>query len=188
MGSGCSHNPKVKWGHMYKNDTGYPSSTEIISPYIDKTWFKEQDSKKGEIIHQSVQNFLEGKFFIKSAYVLSFMKWFDVGVKDVDMVETRLVDKQRGYTGQIDAVFTMKTGKKLLVDFKTSTNFYKHWFLQIESYRRLYLIGKDDIEIQAATLRLKKDGGLPLANIDENPNLHWDKFLKLLDLWRFFNG
>lgn len=171
---------------MYKNDTGYPSSTEIISPYIDKTWYKEHDHKKGDVTHQSIKNYLEGKFYIKSAYVVSFKKWMDIGVESVDLVETRLVNKQLGYTGQIDAVFTMKTGKKLLVDFKTSANFQKHWFLQIESYRRLYLMDKD-IEIQAATLRLKKDGGLPLANIDENPDYHWDKFVKLLDLWRFFN-
>lgn len=117
--------------------------TDIISPYIDKRWFKEIHRKRGSEVHRVV-----GCGLLKSwalpinpawqHYVDSIALWISQNVKEILLVEKRLSDPVYKYTGQLDLACILKDDRQALVDWKTSVAEYKTWKLQTAGYQLLY--------------------------------------------------
>lgn len=83
-------------------------------------------------------------------YVESFTKWHDSNVKRLDMCETRLTDKNKSYTGQIDFVFLLNDGKTWLVDLKTCYAPQKSHYVQMAAYRNM--LKDQGIQVEGAQL------------------------------------
>jgi hypothetical protein len=174
----------------YKNDTGYPSVTTIIEPYVDKRWFKEIHRKRGSEVHRVAGCKLRGSWAAPinpawKGYVKSLDLWISRNVKEVLLVETRLSDHVYKFTGQLDLVCYLMDSRKALVDFKTSQAKYKTWALQTAGYQILYELEypkETDIEVRIS-VRAREDGSLALD--DEYLNHEDDKrrFLYANDLY-----
>ena len=81
----------------YVNDTGYPSTTEIIKPYLPTQYFTKEACARGNAVHDWAEAYLKGAFPIPvrhewQGYIDSLKPWIDENVIDVLLVEERLVD------------------------------------------------------------------------------------------------
>lgn len=177
----------------YVNKTGLPSVTTIIKPYIDTTWFTDEHSERGTLIHDCCAAYLKDDWMLPEipitwqGYFDSFKRWADSSIDKVISVEERLSDYTLRYCGQYDFVGTLKgSNKRVLMDWKTSQA-YQSWFpLQTAAYRRLYQqhysLDIDDI----ATVRLKANGTGCI--IDYSTKDYFNVFLGLLNAHHFFNN
>jgi hypothetical protein len=150
----------------YSNETGLPSVTDIMSPYIDKRWFKDIHRQRGQGCHDYMACYaLELPFLGKGfnplwkPYIESGKKWFDDNVKEVLRVEERfqVVD----FCGQPDLICILKNGKVALVDWKTAVAAAKYWNYQTAAYADL-IERNTDIRIDIRMcVRLRKEYGYP---------------------------
>ena len=127
----------------YKNDTGLPSVTEILTPYVDTKWFKEIHSVRGSEAHRVTIATLMGAWAkpINPAwqgFVDSILRWCDANIKEVVMAEKRYVDDLYKYTGKLDLAAYLADGRFAIIDFKTSVAAGKTWPLQLGGYKLLY--------------------------------------------------
>jgi hypothetical protein len=154
----------------YENNTGYPSVTDIISPYVDKRWFKEIHRVRGSEVHRVVGCKL-GKSWAKpinpawKGYVVSIMRWCEENIKEVILIEKRFQDDVYKYTGKLDLAAILMDNRSALIDFKTSTAAYKPWKLQTGGYKLLYEKNTGDKIDTRICVRGREDGSKPaLAN------------------------
>jgi hypothetical protein len=169
----------------YENNTGYPSVTDILSPYVDKRWFKEIHRVRGSEVHRVVTCKLV-KSWAKpinpawKGYVVSILRWCQENIKRVIMVETRFVDDLYKYTGKLDLVAELLDGRIGLGDFKTSVAAGKTWPLQTAGYKLLYEKNSPDlpkIDIRFG-VRGREDGSKPaLVNWYEDHQADETSFL-----------
>ena len=175
----------------YVNETGYPSVTELIGPYIDKTWFTPEHSARGEAVHAACEAHINGLFVMPlradyQPYFDSFRRWADKAIDDVILTEERLVDESLGFCGKPDAVLRIKGDDCLaLADWKTSQAYQRWWSVQAAGYEHLIRIEKGIEMGRAISVRLKADGSGCL--IDEHEPGGWNIFLGLLNSYNFFN-
>jgi hypothetical protein len=178
----------------YSNTTGYPSVTQILSPWIDTEWFTEESRERGTAVHEHCAAFLTGKYMIPikrewSGYVNSFKLWADINLKSLILSEERLIDKSFGYCGQLDIACTLKTKKGIgVIDLKTGAKADWHC-LQVAAYRKLFDIANPQVITQwGLGIRLKKDGSIPIVDKFSNDILmDFNLFLSALNCWKFFN-
>jgi len=127
----------------YKNETGLPSVSDIIRPYINTQYFTDECQIRGTAVHACCASYLQGLYFPRlkpeyQGYMDSFKKWADENVVEVVLVEKRLVDEDLGYCGKLDAVLCLKGhGKLCIVDWKTGKALQKSWILSIAAYAAL---------------------------------------------------
>jgi hypothetical protein len=177
----------------YENNTGYPSVTDIISPYIDKAWFTEESRQRGSAVHHALALHLMGKWSppVRNewrGYVDSGRRWIDANVRAVILVETRLIDDEWKYCGQMDLIVHTKEGRRFLVDWKTGIASEPWWRLQAAAYRRL--AEKNGHNIDAAfSLRLKADGSgwIGPKDLYKYSDGMMPVFAGMLNAYRFFN-
>ena len=178
----------------YSNDTGFPSVSDIIRPYVDTRWFTDESQIRGSAIHACCASYLQGLYFPKlkedyQGYIDSFKKWADKNIEDVILVEKRLVDKDLGYCGQLDAVLKLKDHEKLcIVDWKTGKALMKSWILSIAAYaaleaRRQHL-GIDAYD--CISVRLRCDQKPPLVHVYSDNKKNFDIFRGMLKTYHFF--
>jgi hypothetical protein len=175
----------------YRNDTGYPSVTDVLSPYIDKRWFKDIHRKRGNEVHRVMSCVCSGAWSIPinaawAGYVKSISLWLSKNVKEFLLVETRYSDDVYKYTGKLDLVAILKDERKALLDFKTSVAEYKTWKLQTAAYKLLYTKNNPKerpIDITMA-VRGREDGSKP-ALVNEYHDFENDsrRFLYANDLY-----
>ena len=184
----------------YKNDTGYPSSTEILSPWIDKEWFKPEHAKRGERVHGACSANLLGQYVMKPddypTYYESFLM-LRPHILEVFVVEIRYVDESLGFCGQPDLVARMDGAYNnwiMLWDWKTSQARYKYWGPQTASYKYLVETNTGLPIDRCATARLRSPNNNPhlppLINIfdPEQTEFHWQVFCNALINHNFFGG
>jgi hypothetical protein len=158
---------------MYRNETGYPSVSDVLAPYEDRRWYKPIHSKRGDRVHGAITADQKGLFVPAlpedwSGYWQSYLA-FKETIDDVLFIEERMIDPDLGYCGQPDILIQSGT-ETILPDWKTSVAVNKFWPFRLAAYRRLTLINKG-IEIDlamAVRLRKKKPktkGWYPLVNI-----------------------
>jgi hypothetical protein len=161
----------------YSNTTGFPSSTQVIDPWINTEFFAPEDMERGTAVHESMTAHALGLWSPPlpeewQPYFDSGRRWFDLMVERVLLVEKRLIDKGREYCGKPDLIAILKGDKEpSLVDYKTSQTIDKRrspWPLQIASYRRLAEVDCGIICHRGLSVRLMKDGGA--AKVDEHSN------------------
>lgn len=180
----------------YENNTGFPSVSDIIRPYIDTQWFTEESAMRGTAIHACCASHIQGLYFPKlkpeyQGYMDSFKEWADKNIEDVILVEERLVDKDLGYCGQIDAGLKLKGYEKpFIVDFKTGKAMQRSHKLQVAAYAALEA-KRNEQPIDAyncITLRLKADGTgcLAVRFLDNQDN--FEIFKGMLRAYCFFNN
>lgn len=174
----------------YKNDTGYPSVTEVLTPFIDTKWFKPIHSTRGNEVHRVV-----GCKMVKSwakpinpawqGYVDSILRWCDANIKEVIEGEVRYVDDLYKYTGKLDLVALLIDDRLGLLDFKTSVAASKTWKLQTGGYKLLYEKHNPDKKIDVRiTIRGREDGSKnALINEYLDHELDQNRFLYANDLY-----
>jgi len=178
----------------YSNNTGLPSVSDIIRPYINIKYFTEESRIRGTAIHACCANHLQGLYFPKlvpkyQEYIDSFKIWADENVEDVILVEKRLKDEDLGYCGKLDAVLRLKDHEKLcVVDFKTGKALQKSWILSIAAYASLEA-KCEDLAIDAydcISVRLRCKQKPPLAHVYTGNKENFDIFKGALKTYQFF--
>ena len=178
----------------YKNDTGLPSVSDIISPYINTKYFTEESAIRGSAVHACAANYLQGLYFPKlspkyQGYIDSFKIWADENIEDVILVEKRLIDEDLGYTGKLDCVLRLKNHEKpCVVDWKTSKALYKSWILSIAAYAALEAKCEDsDISAyDCISVRLRCEQKPPLAHVYSGHQENFNMFKGMLKTFQFF--
>jgi hypothetical protein len=178
----------------YENNTGFPSVSDIIRPYIDTQWFTEESAMRGTAIHACCASYIQGLYFPKlkpeyQGYMDSFKKWADKNIEEVLLVEKRLVDKDLGYCGQLDAVLKLKNHEKpCIVDWKTGKALQKSWILSIAAYAALEAhrqqLGIDAYDCISVRLRCEQKPPLVHKYSDNQDN--FDIFKGMLKTFQFF--
>lgn len=178
----------------YENATGFPSVTQIISPYIDFSAIRpdvlQRACERGTIIHEAAAEYLRGGFPLcpkeHCGYFDSFQRWADVMIQDCVLIEKRITGLIRGYTGQVDLLARLKGDEGLtLIDFKTSATGQKSWRVQLAAYRTLVVDEWAPVG-RMMSIRFKKDGKAPI--VDEYTTYARDMgiFNGLLNSWNYF--
>ena len=184
--------PKIK----YENNTGLPSVSDILDVYIDKRWFKEEHSRRGQLVHHSLAAHLLCVWAPKlpqdiEKYVESGKRWIDENVDKVILVEKRLSHKDYGFTGQLDLVAILKRDDlRTLIDFKSSQAAYKYWSYSTAGYKILYDHNgpvNDSIQRRMA-VRVRREGtGLPaLENIYKDDEYDMAVFSAAITMYNAF--
>jgi hypothetical protein len=184
----------------YKNDSGYPSPSDILDVWIDKRWFKPEHSERGNNVHSAIHTALRGLVPIwkegLDGYRDSFKlieKYFEEAV----LLEHRLVDKTLCYSGQLDAVMKLSEigcselsvpyPTMALVDWKTSLQPSKDWNLRLAAYFNLCIV--NDIKCDLHLLvRIRKDGSSPKIKVSRRDEIrfYFSYFKAALNAWYFF--
>ena len=171
----------------YSNKSGYPSVTEVLSPFVDTKWFTDECCYRGSYSHNALKNHLLGIWSPPhpeeyQKYIDSGKSWLDENIQDIIMVEggdeTRMVDTVNRYSGQPDLIATLKINPKPgIIDWKTSLAFSVVWNGQIAGYWNLAKIGGFPDVAWGASVRLRKDGRIALSNFIQNLDLELQYFL-----------
>ena len=180
----------------YENNTGLPSPSDILRPWIETEFFTEESRIRGTAVHGNCACELLGKFTIVKkefqGYVDSFRRWRDQFKPEPLIVERRLISKPYGYCGQPDLVAEIVDRPAYgVVDFKTSAALGRAWPLQLAGYQHLAQL-EIDKKIGSnppwgCAVRLKADGKFPLVTFWESFDLYFSIFLGALNVYRHFN-
>ena len=178
----------------YKNDTGFPSVSDIIRPYINTKYFTDECRIRGTAIHACCASHIQGLYFPKlkpeyQGYMDSFKEWADENIEDVILVEERLVDEDLGYCGQLDTVLELKDHEKpCIVDWKTGKTLQKSWILSIAAYAALEA-RRQQLGIDAydcISVRLRCEQKPPLVHEYSDNQNNFDIFRGMLKTYQFF--
>jgi hypothetical protein len=176
----------------YKNETGLPSVTNILKPWIDTQWFTAESCHRGNQVHEQVSSHLLNEFFVcqkeYEVYYESFKK-FEPRIKTTILVEERLADYKYGFCGQPDIVFVDSEDNVItLGDWKTSVAVAKYYQLQLGGYSILLRTQKDIFVNKLMLIRLRKE-------LDKNPLINVYSvedcerlFLNQLELFKLLGG
>jgi hypothetical protein len=156
---------------MYSNETGLPSVSDILKPYISSQWFTDESRARGDLVHSATASYLLGLYSPPvpeeyQGYVDSMKRWIDDMVVEVILVEERLIDKRLGYCGKPDAIVRLKGDAGLsLPDWKTGQSQLKIWRIQNSAYRRLASVNGIET-FRGFSVQPKKDGSgiLPIKD------------------------
>lgn len=182
----------------YENKTGFPSVSDIIRPYIDTQYFTKESKVRGTAIHACCASHLNGLYVPKlkleyQGYIDSFKTWADENVDEVIKTETRLIDEDLGYCGQLDMVLRLKDREKpCVVDIKTGKSLQRSWKLQLSAYTHLEAVSdpQSDLNIDAydcISLRVLSQGkGCRGVKYLDSMN-DFEIFKGMLKAYRFFN-
>jgi len=176
----------------YSNETGLPSVTNILKPWIDTQWFTAESCKRGNEVHEQVHADLTGEFFICDSqyqnYIESFKK-FQPRIGKLILTEERLADYDLGFCGQPDIVFVDSEDNVLtLGDWKTSVAVAKYYQIQLGGYSILLRTQKNIIVEKLMLVRLRKE-------LDKNPLINVYSvsecerlFMNQLELYKLLKG
>lgn len=127
----------------------YPRVSDIISVFTEREMRTipieklVQASERGTKVHAYCTSYMNGYFLPKieescELYVNSFIDWHDSFVEKVHSTSERLYDDQLKYSGEYDAIVSLKGREGLfLMDIKTSCVPAKSWPLQLAAYKNL---------------------------------------------------
>ncbi|NNL41006.1 MAG: hypothetical protein HKO79_00780 [Desulfobacterales bacterium] len=154
----------------YTNETGLPSVTNILKPWVDTRWFTKESAERGNQVHDRCESYLTRSFPTHfedqyEPYWQSFKK-FEPNIGEVVLVEERLADHDLGFCGQPDLVCVYVDGLVTLVDWKTAQATYKYWPLQLGGYSILLKTQKNIQVEKMMTVRLRNEySKKPLINV-----------------------
>ena len=176
-------------------DIKHPSVTQIISPWADFSMIKpdvlERAAARGTKVHQICAAIATGLWVPSvpeecQGYIDSFRRWWDL-VETVHIVEEEIIDETYGFLGHMDICCTLKNEESpVVVDHKTPIAQQKSWKLQLAAYHRLAEIRGFSCN-RVFSLRLKKDGSLPIADECKDIDQHFNIFLGALSAYKYFN-
>lgn len=172
-----------------------PSVTQILSPYIDKTWFDDESRDRGSAVHGACACHLLGLWYLPlkkrwQPYFDSFKKWADLAIDKIVLVEERLEDINLGFVGKPDLICVIRGDTcNSLPDIKTSQAYFQIWRLQTAAYRHLAKVAKGIHTHRAFSVRTKNDssGCLTTPEYPRDYSSDFNLFLGCLNMWKFMN-
>jgi len=174
----------------YSNETGYPSVTNIIDPWLDKRWFKDEHRRRGDHVHQRVAAHINYDFLPDydtqyDVYFRSFLK-FEPRIQKVVLSEERMACDELRFCGQPDIIFIDADGLLTLGDWKTSVAIAKYWPIQLGGYSILLKNTKGISVEKCMIIRLRREEDKnPLIN-DYDVNECERLFRNQLELYNIF--
>ena len=176
----------------YSNLTGMPSVTTILSCFINKDFFTDEDCNRGNAVHAAMKSYLLGLWIapIKpewQGYVDSGKRWIDENVNKIIIVEKRFCDRVYGYTGQPDLTATLKNRAGAgIIDWKTAIAASVIWKGQIAGYDRLCHVDGGLKTEWGCSVRLRKTGQIALADfmLRQELDIELQYFLNALTAYR----
>ena len=183
---------------MPNPNSKYPSVTTVLGPYAGLEFVRPDKlaaaCQRGTYGHTPCIALARGEFaFVKpevQGYFDSFKLWFDSFVDTVIEVEPLWESHKWGYCGSPDLLLIMRHSQCSIDiwDLKTSKASGKTWPGQLAAYRNLAIENKYDQIGRVGSLRLKEDGGMPLADEYQYSDRDFAAFLSALNAWRYFHG
>jgi len=176
----------------YENKTGLPSTTTVLSCFVNTDFFTDEDRERGNTVHSAMKSYLLGLWAppVKEewqGYVDSGRRWADNNIDKIALVEKRLCDRVYGYTGQLDTVSSLKnkTGNGV-IDWKTAFAESVTWKGQVAGYDRLCRVNNIPTGDWGCSIRLRKTGQIALANFMSRQELDVELqyFLNALTAYR----
>lgn len=172
-----------------------PSVTRIIGPWADFSGIRPEvlahASARGTAVHAACGALALGLWVPPvdeevAPFVWSFQKWFPV-VVEVVAVEVELIDLALGYCGHPDIICRIRGDKALaLIDLKTPASKSPLWKAQLAAYKHLARRAGYDVQ-RVGSLRLKRDGGMPIFDEYMDSATDLAGFLAALSAHRYFN-
>ena len=155
----------------YSNESGLPSVTQILSCFVNQSFFTDECRERGSAVHSAIKSYLLGVWSPPinpewQGYVDSGKLWIDTNVKDIILAEKRLCDRVHGYTGQLDLAASLKNRRVGVgvIDWKTSISAAVTWKGQIAGYDRLCNANGTKTGDWGCSVRLRKNGQIALAD------------------------
>jgi len=170
----------------------YISVTRALSPYADFSMINpevlEAAAQRGTRVHTACSNYALGNYAyvpdMCKGFFESYKKWFDEYVEKVIAVEIALKCDTYGIVGHPDLIVLIKGDEHpTVIDLKTPITKNKLWEAQLAAYR--YLAKKYNPK-RVASLRLKRDGSMPLFDEYDNSEADFAAFLAALTATRYF--
>jgi hypothetical protein len=135
----------------YSNETGLPSVTTIIGPWINTNFFRDSDRERGDLVHEFVKKKLRRLYFpipeVVKPYAENFEAFVSPHIGRPVLIEERLTSKIDGFTGQLDTVIP-HGGELALIDWKSSKAAQWWWPLQLGGYVKLLRSERPDINVK----------------------------------------
>lgn len=114
--------------------------------------------------------------------VAKFHKWKEQNEFEVVKCEISLVSEEHKFGGTAD-IYCILNGKKTLIDLKTGKAVYLEHFCQVSAYEQLLIENGYPVE-DVRILRIGRDESEGFDDLGvPNRELHWDKFLRLRDIY-----
>jgi len=178
----------------YENNTGLPSVTQVINPWLPTQFFTDEARDRGTYVHDWAEAYLNGAWFPLNhpewqGYVDSLKAWIDHNVVETVLVEKRLIHPGLNYCGKMDlfATVVFKSGLAQL-DWKTSQAPADWWELQSWAYAELGHVNGYKVK-WGASVRAHSDGSI--ATFTPYDPKRWPKmkniFISHLNCWNFHN-
>lgn len=178
---------------------GYLRITDILTPFTGVEFVDPEilqaAAEKGTRVHSYIEEMLSETWLslitddVTESYLKSFDLFWDASkhlFKDCHMeLEKRLYCDTLKITGKVDAIFH-KPGRTYLLDWKTSSRFQSHWFLQGAAYSYLAKANGFDNPDEVLFVHLRKDKK-PVTYKDSDSKKSLDLFIKCLELYNHFD-
>ena len=176
----------------------YLRVSEILSPFTGIEFVSDEllnpAADRGTKVHECIEDRLNMKLTdsLIDQDCLPYLDSFDMFWHSSSHIfdgckmelEKRFFDDNLQITGKVDAIF-FKPGRTYLLDWKTSSRFQTHYYLQGAAYQHLARINGYNNVDEVLFVHLKK-GKKPTTYKDSNPKKSLDLFLKCLELFRYF--
>lgn len=175
----------------YSNNTGLPSVTDVLAPYINKDFFTDEHRLRGETVHEAIAAYLNDYWHPSlpsewQGYLDSAKRWLYKNIATALSIEQRFVnDAGLEYCGQIDLFMIDNDDKLVLVDWKTSIAEQPWWRLQLVGY--YMLLTRNNFDIKLMAVRLQKNGSMPLVSTYRWSAAYENIFISALNIYKFFN-
>lgn len=188
----------MKWsnnlGWKHKSYAKELENTSIIGTTAHSfcEYMMTQDNKLLAQINERMSKFPIDLYNQTRNAIVSFKKWYLDNIDNIEVIgtEMHLVCDKYGGTTDLACYFR---GKRILIDYKTSSSYYMSQFLQLCSYAKMYKkMYNEDIE-DVAVLKLDKKNGdkAQLLRLSKLPNgdmeFYQHIFDKLVTLYYFNN-
>ncbi len=173
----------------------YPSVTKVTGMLEDKSYYTDESRIRGNAVHAASAAHFQGLYMLPltpehQPYFDSLMRWADMVIDRVVLVEERLEDSKRGYTVKLDLVFVYRGDGNILTlgDLKTGKAAMRPWQLQVQTYRQLLYDVKGIQTHRGMSVRLKDDGsGVLLTEYARDYAADFNVFMGGLQFYRFNN-
>lgn len=171
---------------------GYDRVTDVLSPFsgygkIDPM-ILERAAARGDRVHKAIDEIISdlGNWISHDGiegYMQSFYKFWDAMEPFILSHEQRYFSKDIAITGKIDLLAKIN-GKRVLIDWKTSSQFNHTWPLQGAAYA--LLLKEQEVEFDSVLfVKLLKNGNGPDA-FEFDPKEYSEDFNKCLWAYRKF--
>lgn len=124
--------------------------------------------------------------------VNSFKSWWTINKEFFEIIDIEKSLVCDEYGGTVDIICKYK-GKLVILDLKTSSDFYFNMFIQLAAYAHLYYITTGELIEDVGILRLNKKNGneaelLMMSELPGNDmNYYYTIYNRALDLYRYLH-